>query len=58
MLKATVGTIRGITPRNDLLNANVSGRLNINYRLVEMGFITNKKIWIISRKIMMLSVKN
>lgn len=43
MLKATVGTIRGITPRNDLLNANVSGRLNMNYRLVEMGFITNKK---------------
>ena len=38
-LKATVGTIRGIDPRNDLLNANVSGRLNINYRLVEMGFI-------------------
>ncbi|UNP87050.1 N-acetylmuramoyl-L-alanine amidase [Staphylococcus equorum] len=42
-LKATVGTIRGIDPRNNLLNANVSGRLNINYRLVEMGFITNKK---------------
>lgn len=42
-LKATVGTIRGINPRNDLLNTNVSGRLNINYRLVEMGFITNKK---------------
>lgn len=42
-LKSTVGTIRGIDPRNDLLNANVSGRLNINYRLVEMGFITNKK---------------
>lgn len=43
MLKATVGTIRGIDPRNDLLNANVAGRLNINYRLVEMGFITNEK---------------
>lgn len=42
-LKATVGTIRGIDPRNDLLNANVAGRLNINYRLVEMGFITNEK---------------
>lgn len=42
-LKVTVGTIRDIDPRNDLLNANVSGRLNINYRLVEMGFITNKK---------------
>ncbi|PTI41780.1 hypothetical protein BU120_12270 [Staphylococcus xylosus] len=43
ILKATVGTIRGIDLRNDLLNANVSGRLNINYRLVEMGFITNEK---------------
>lgn len=42
-LKATVGTIRGIDPRNDLLNANVAGRLGTNYRLVEMGFITNKK---------------
>lgn len=42
-LKATVGTIRGIDPRNDLLNANVAGRLNVNYRLVEMGFITNKR---------------
>ncbi|RXS23246.1 CHAP domain-containing protein [Staphylococcus saprophyticus] len=41
-LKATVGTIRGIDPRNDLLNANVAGRLGTNYRLVEMGFITNK----------------
>lgn len=42
-LKATVGTIRNIDPRNDLLNANVAGRLGTNYRLVEMGFITNKK---------------
>lgn len=42
-LKATVGTIRGIDSRNDLLNANVAGRLGTNYRLVEMGFITNKK---------------
>lgn len=42
-LKATVGIIRGIDPRNDLLNANVAGRLGTNYRLVEMGFITNKK---------------
>ena len=41
-LNATVGAIRGIDPRNDLLNANVSGQLNLNYRLVEMGFITNK----------------
>lgn len=42
-LKATVGTIRDIDPRNDLLNANVAGRIGVNYRLVEMGFITNKK---------------
>ncbi|MDW3954971.1 N-acetylmuramoyl-L-alanine amidase [Staphylococcus saprophyticus] len=42
-LKTTVGTIRDIDPRNDLLNANVAGRLGTNYRLVEMGFITNKK---------------
>ncbi|PTI38149.1 amidase [Staphylococcus succinus] len=40
-LKATVGTIREIDPRNDLLNANIAGRLGTNYRLVEMGFITN-----------------
>ena len=43
MLKATVGTIRGITTRNDLLNCNVAYNLNLNYRLVELGFITNKK---------------
>lgn len=42
VLKDTVGTIRGIDPRGDLLNANVSGKLNMNYRLVELGFITNK----------------
>ncbi|WP_239724713.1 MULTISPECIES: N-acetylmuramoyl-L-alanine amidase [unclassified Mammaliicoccus] len=42
-LKETVGTIRGITTRNDLLNANVAYSENINYRLIEMGFITSKK---------------
>lgn len=42
-LKKTVGTIRGITTRNDLLNVNVSYEMNINYRLVELGFITSKK---------------
>lgn len=41
--KATVGKIRGLDPRSNLLNANVSGRLNINYSLIEMGFLTNKK---------------
>lgn len=42
-LKDTVGTIRGITTRNDLLNVNVAYDMNINYRLVELGFITSKK---------------
>lgn len=42
-LKKTVGTIRGITTRKDLLNVNVSYEMNINYRLVELGFITSKK---------------
>lgn len=41
--KTTVGKIRGLDPRSNLLNANVSGRLNINYSLIEMGFLTNKK---------------
>ena len=40
-LKDTVGVIRGVTKRNDLLNCNVAGQININYRLVELGFITN-----------------
>ena len=42
-LEETVGTIRGITTRNDLLNANVAYSENINYRLIEIGFITSKK---------------
>ncbi|MFT2142232.1 N-acetylmuramoyl-L-alanine amidase [Mammaliicoccus sciuri] len=42
-LEDTVGTIRGITTRNDLLNVNVAYDMNINYRLVELGFITSKK---------------
>ena len=42
-LEDTVGTIRGITTRNDLLNVNVAYSENINYRLVELGFITSKK---------------
>ncbi|GEQ07070.1 hypothetical protein SGA02_28980 [Staphylococcus gallinarum] len=32
-----------MTPRNDLLNSNVTGQLNLNYRLIELGFITSKK---------------
>ena len=42
-LGKTVGKIRGVTPRNDLLNANVTGQLNLNYRLIELGFITSEK---------------
>ena len=42
-LGKTVGKIRGVTPRNDLLNANVTGQLGLNYRLIELGFITSKK---------------
>ncbi|ARG67647.1 hypothetical protein B1R30_07935 [Staphylococcus epidermidis] len=26
--------MRGVTPRNDLLNANITGQLNLNYRLI------------------------
>ncbi|MGD6772445.1 N-acetylmuramoyl-L-alanine amidase [Staphylococcus simulans] len=36
-----VGTIRGITGRANLLNCNVAKQIGINYRLVELGFITN-----------------
>ncbi len=43
MLKNSVGTIRGITTRKDLLNCNVAYSQNINYRLIELGFITSKK---------------
>ena len=42
VLKDTVGTIRPIDKRGNLLNANVAANLNMNYRLVELGFITNK----------------
>ncbi|MEW7487563.1 N-acetylmuramoyl-L-alanine amidase, partial [Staphylococcus aureus] len=43
VIKNNLGQIRGVTPRNDLLNVNVSAEININYRLSELGFITNKK---------------
>lgn len=42
VIKNNLGQIRGVTPRNDLLNVNVSAEININYRLSELGFITNK----------------
>lgn len=38
-----VGTIRGITQRSDLLHCNVAKAEYINYRLVELGFITSTK---------------
>lgn len=41
-LEDTVGTIRGITTRKDLLHCNLAYDLNLNYRLIELGFITNK----------------
>ncbi|HAR6167696.1 TPA: CHAP domain-containing protein [Staphylococcus pseudintermedius] len=43
VIKSNVGQIRGVTPRNDLLNVNVSAEINVNYRLSELGFITSKK---------------
>ncbi|GGI38993.1 N-acetylmuramoyl-L-alanine amidase [Mammaliicoccus stepanovicii] len=42
-VKKHVGTIRGITERSDLLNCNVAKAEFINYRLVELGFITSTK---------------
>lgn len=42
-IKKHVGTIRGITGRNNLLNCNVAKKQGINYRLVELGFITSTK---------------
>ncbi|EGQ3293761.1 N-acetylmuramoyl-L-alanine amidase [Staphylococcus pseudintermedius] len=43
VIKSNVGQIRGVTPRNDLLNVNVSAQINVNYRLAELGFITSGK---------------
>lgn len=42
-IQKNVGIIRGITGRDNLLNCNVSKEININYRLLELGFITNNK---------------
>lgn len=43
VIKSNVGVIRGIDGRNNLLNVNVAKDLGVNYRLVELGFITSKK---------------
>ncbi|NBL48040.1 amidase, partial [Streptococcus equi] len=43
VIKNNLGQIRGITKRSDLLHANVSAEINMNYRLAELGFITNKE---------------
>lgn len=42
VIQSNVGQIRGVTKRDNLLNVNVSAQLNVNYRLAELGFITNK----------------
>ncbi len=42
-VKKHVGTVRGITERSDLLHCNVAKAEYINYRLVELGFITSTK---------------
>lgn len=38
-----VGQIRGISARDNLLNVNIAKLKGVNYRLVELGFITSKK---------------
>ena len=38
-----VGQIRGVTARDNLLNVNIAKLKGVNYRLVELGFITSKK---------------
>ncbi|REI16741.1 N-acetylmuramoyl-L-alanine amidase [Staphylococcus felis] len=43
VIKDTVGQIRDIDGRNNLLNVNVAKEINVNYRLSELGFITSKK---------------
>ncbi|REI17839.1 hypothetical protein DOS74_02990 [Staphylococcus felis] len=43
VIEKHVGTVRGITGRSNLLNCNVAKQIGINYRLVELGFITNNK---------------
>lgn len=42
-IKKYVGTIRDVTGRSDLLHCNVAKEEYINYRLVELGFITSTK---------------
>lgn len=38
-----VGQIRGVTARDNLLNVNIAKLKGVNYRLVELGFISSKK---------------
>lgn len=42
-LRKSVGLIREIDRRDNLLNVVTAKKLNLNYRLVELGFITSKK---------------
>lgn len=39
----SVQNTQGISKRDNLLNLNVAAQRDINYRLIELGFITNKK---------------
>lgn len=39
----SVANTKGVNKRNNLLNLNVSAQRGIAYRLLELGFITNKK---------------
>ncbi len=43
VIKKHVGVIRPIDQRNNLLNVNLAKQLGVNYRLVELGFITSTK---------------
>ncbi|WP_414055179.1 N-acetylmuramoyl-L-alanine amidase [Macrococcus equi] len=43
VIKKHVGVIRPIDPRDNLLNVNLAKQLGVNYRLVELGFITSVK---------------
>lgn len=42
-IKKHVGVIRPIHGRDNLLNVNLAKQLGVNYRLIELGFITSTK---------------
>lgn len=43
VVKKHVGVIRPIDGRDNLLNVNLANQLGVNYRLVELGFITSAR---------------